>query len=116
MSSWPATVVTQSESAPLRLHTETGVLTRSRSIFDGTRDIAVTKEPEGLRVCLHEDLHAAEATIARLREAVNDYGMHIVMAHDAEFIKNASDKELNSIMHPLFDADCVERIRAGQQP
>lgn len=51
-----------------------------------------------------------------LREAVNDYGMHIAMAHDAEFIKDGSDGVLMSLLHPLFDDTCLERIRAHQQP
>lgn len=87
-----------------------------RSIFVGTREIATVKSPEGLRVCLHEDLNAAQTTISRLREAVDDYGMHIAMAHDADFIRDGSDEVLMSLLHPLFDASCLERIRAGQQP
>lgn len=72
--------------------------------------------PDGSMFCLHENLDAALDTIGKLRIAVRDYGMHIALAHDAEFIKGGKDSTLMSLLHPLFDEECLARIRAHQQP
>ncbi|KAJ2901598.1 hypothetical protein MKZ38_001618 [Zalerion maritima] len=85
-------------------------------IFLGRREIGNVPMPDGSMFCLHEDLGAAVDTIGKLREAVDQYGMHIAMAHDPEFIRSGSDEVLMSILHPLFDGDCLKRIRAGEQP
>ncbi|KAF5009336.1 hypothetical protein FDECE_4434 [Fusarium decemcellulare] len=87
-----------------------------RDIFLGTKQIATVPMPDGSNFCLHENLDAALDTIEALREAVKKYGMHIAMAHDAEFIKEGSDSTLMSLLHPLFDAKCLSRIRAHKQP
>ncbi|KAI0123380.1 beta-lactamase-like protein [Xylariales sp. AK1849] len=88
----------------------------SRDIFIGRRQIANVDMPDGSKFCLHENLDDSLATIGALREAVDDYGMHIAMAHDAEFIKQGTDDVLMSILHPLFDESCLRRIRAHQRP
>lgn len=87
-----------------------------RDIFLGIREIANPLMPDGSRFCLHEDLEAALVTIDRLRKAVDEYGMHIAMAHDAEFIREGTDAVLMSLLHPLFDEECLARIRAYQRP
>ncbi|WAO95250.1 Lactamase-B domain-containing protein [Fusarium falciforme] len=88
----------------------------SKEIFDGVKQIANVSMPDGSMFCLHESLGAALDTIGKLRMAVRDYGMHIAMAHDAEFIKEGKDSTLMSLLHPLFDEECLARIRAHQQP
>lgn len=88
----------------------------NRDILLGHREIANTPMPDGSRFCLHEDLDAAISTIGKLREAVGEYGMHIAMAHDAEFIKEGTDPLLMSLLHPLFDEKCLARIREHQRP
>ncbi|KAH7133867.1 beta-lactamase-like protein [Dactylonectria macrodidyma] len=88
----------------------------SRDIFLGTKQIANVPMPDGSSFCLHESLDAALDTISKLREAVNEYGMHIAMAHDAEFITEGKDSTLMSLLHPLFNEGCLERIRARQRP
>ncbi|KAL6405168.1 hypothetical protein AUP68_12012 [Ilyonectria robusta] len=87
----------------------------SRDIFMGHKEIANVPLPDGSRFCLHEDLDAAQDTIQKLREAVDDYGMHIAMSHDAEWIKQQKNMVLMSLLHPLFDQECLARIRAHQQ-
>lgn len=87
-----------------------------RAIFRGIREIANVLMPDGSRICLHEDLDAALSTINKLRNAVDEYGMHISMAHDAEFIKYGTDAVLMSLLHPLFDQECLSRIRENQRP
>ncbi|KAG7038941.1 cytochrome p450 [Colletotrichum scovillei] len=44
---------------------------------------------------------ASDCCHSRLRKAAEEYGMHIAMAHDAEFIKDGSDAVLMSILHPI---------------
>lgn len=87
-----------------------------REIFEGVKQIANVSMPDGSMFCLHESLGAALDTIGKLRMAVRDYGMHIAMAHDAEFIKEGKDSTLMSLLHPMFDEECLSRIRAHQQP
>lgn len=81
----------------------------------GHKEIANVPLPDGSRFCLHEDLDAAQDTIRKLREAVDDYGMHIAMSHDAEWIKEQKNMVLMSLLHPLFDQECLTRIRAHHQ-
>lgn len=88
----------------------------SRDIFLGRREIANVKLDDGSRFCLHEDLDKALDTISRLRKAAEEYGMHIAMAHDAEFIKDGSDAVLMSILHPMFDGTVLNRIKAHGRP
>lgn len=85
-------------------------------IFLGNKEIAETQLPDGSRFCLHEDIGAARDTIRKLRAAVDKYGMHIAMTHDAEWIKGQEDDVLMSLLHPFFDAECLRNIRAHQQP
>ncbi|KAF4470599.1 cytochrome p450 [Fusarium albosuccineum] len=66
----------------------------SRDIFLGTKQIATVPMPDGSSFCLHENLDAALDSIEALREAVKKYGMHMAMAHDAEFIKEGNDSTL----------------------
>lgn len=72
--------------------------------------------PDGRRFCLHEDLGAALSTIDKLRDAVDQYGMHITLAHDPDFIKRGTDEVLMSTLHPMFDEDCWARIRNDERP
>ncbi|KPM40122.1 hypothetical protein AK830_g6428 [Neonectria ditissima] len=88
----------------------------SRDIFQGRKDIAEVTLTDGSSFCLHEDVLAARHTIDRLREAVDDYGMHMAMTHDAEWIKEQKDEVLMSILHPFFDEHCLLRIRAHLRP
>ncbi|KAE9574990.1 hypothetical protein CGMCC3_g8819 [Colletotrichum fructicola] len=88
----------------------------SRDIFDGRRSIANILLPDGSRFCLHEDLNKAWSTIEELRQASERYGMHIAMAHDAEFIKKGEDEVLMSILHPGFDESCLRQYKCGYCP
>ncbi|KAM5380887.1 hypothetical protein ACJZ2D_003411 [Fusarium nematophilum] len=86
----------------------------SRDLLTGKKKIAQVLMPDGSTFCLHEDIDAAYDTISRLREAANRYGMHILMAHDAEWIKEGSSNLLMSLLHPMFDKAYFSRMARNE--
>jgi len=69
----------------------------SRALLDGTQEYALFGDGVEKR-SLHDDLRAAKDTVSRLRIAEMELGMHIVLAHDAEWIKEGVDQTLLSLV------------------
>ncbi|KAJ5242767.1 uncharacterized protein N7469_001094 [Penicillium citrinum] len=74
----------------------------SRSLLDGTHDFAEFLLPDGSRGCLHMDLPAAKATVARVKAMESDFGFHIALAHDASWMISDSNPVLASLIEPEF--------------
>ena len=81
-----------------------------RALLDGSQDYALFGDGTE-RKSLHDDLHAAKDTVSRLRIAEMELGMHIVLAHDAEWINEGVDQTLLS----LVSQDIVDWVKGHSE-
>ncbi|KAF1975706.1 Metallo-hydrolase/oxidoreductase [Bimuria novae-zelandiae CBS 107.79] len=83
----------------------------SRGILDGTHEIAQFCLPHRKgTVSLHADLDAAKDTISKIRTLEKDFGFHVALAHDAEWLKHGSDPVLMSLLDTQMQLAARERI------
>lgn len=82
-----------------------------RSLLDGTHDVAEFCVPHRSgKVSLHSDLAAAKETISKVRILEKEFGFHVALSHDAEWMKIGSDKVLMGMLDdhiPLRSDDSV---------
>jgi len=67
-------------------------------------------------MCLHEDFTLAKETITRIRVAESEYGMHVVMAHDVEWMHAGEDAILLSLLFERGREEFLRRVREGLEP
>lgn len=88
-----------------------------RGILDGTHEIAqFCVPPNSALVSLHADLDAAKDTISKLRILEKDFGFHVALAHDAEWMKNGSDQVLMGLLDATMQVAARERISREEIP
>lgn len=81
----------------------------------GEEEIASFDGPGG-KMCLHEDVDSAKETIARIRTAEVEYGMHVAMAHDDDWMCAATNEVLLSLLLEKGRDDFLGRVREGKAP
>ncbi|KAF2850845.1 hypothetical protein T440DRAFT_499002 [Plenodomus tracheiphilus IPT5] len=101
---------------PGNLAQRLGDCCHSRKLLDGQEQFAQVKMPSGKWWSLHTDVEAARDTIARLKRSETDYGTHIAMTHDAEWIKAGSDMVLISILGDEARRAWPGIIQRGEAP
>ncbi|KAL5050962.1 hypothetical protein BDW71DRAFT_80903 [Aspergillus fruticulosus] len=77
----------------------------SRSLLDGSKDVATFALPNGDTGCLHTDVVAAKDTLARLRVLERQLGVHVALAHDASWMEKEDDEVLMSLLDDKFCQD-----------
>lgn len=86
-----------------------------REILDGKCEIAVFTLPNGMKMSLQADIPAAKDTINRIRE-LEQLGVHIALAHDAQWIKKGSDHVLMGMFDEKIKQTAVEKIVNDERP
>lgn len=65
---------------------------------------------------MHADISAARDTIGKIRRLERDYGFHVALAHDAEWIKRGEDSVLMSLLDEYMMRAAKERIPNDEIP
>lgn len=82
-----------------------------RGILDGTHEIAQFCVPHRKgTVSLHADIDAARDSISKIRRLERDFGFHVALAHDAEWLKQGSDPVLMGLLDPHMQLAARERL------
>jgi len=87
-----------------------------RAILTGESKIAIFKTAAGTDASLHVDLDAAYDTIQRLRQAEVQLGMHIALAHDANWMCEGTDQVLMSLLSDSKRGEWLSRVKVGDAP
>jgi hypothetical protein len=86
-----------------------------RELLDGRLEIAEFCVPHVGRMTLHADLVAAKSTIAKIRILEQDYGVRIVLAHDASWLVKGKDAVLMSLLD-MYMREARGRVAKGEIP
>lgn len=68
-----------------------------------------------MKMSLQADIPAAKDTINRIRE-LEQLGVHIALAHDAQWIKKGSDHVLMGMFDEKIKQTAVEKIVNDERP
>lgn len=87
----------------------------NRAILTGTHDIAEFCVPhrEGV-MSLHSDIDAAKETISKIRVLEREFGAHVALAHDAEWMREGTDEVLMGMLDGEMRVAARERIPRGE--
>ncbi|KAL4900111.1 hypothetical protein BDW74DRAFT_162390 [Aspergillus multicolor] len=87
----------------------------SRSLLDGSKEIATFEVPGGGVGCLHMDIRAARDTLSRMRVMERECGVHVALAHDASWMLEEKESVLMSLLDKEFKRD-IRRALPKQEP
>jgi len=67
-------------------------------------------------MCLQADLEAARDTLQRIKLAEQDLGIHVALAHDAEWMKQGGNATLMGLLTDRMKAQANNEITRGEVP
>lgn len=86
-------------------------------ILCGESRIATHEKQNGqIEAFLHKDLIAAEATIALIRRAQAELGVHVCLAHDDSWLLEQEDPLLLSLLSDQKKGEWLQRVIRQERP
>ena len=83
----------------------------NRGILDGTHEIAQFCVPHRKgTMSLHADIDAARDSISKIRVLEKEFGIHVALAHDAEWLKQGTDQVLMGLLDAEMQLAAKERL------
>lgn len=86
-----------------------------RELLDGKCEIALFDLPNGQKTSLQADIPAAKDTIGRIK-LLEKMGVHVALAHDAQWIKEGSDETLMGLLGDDMRWAAQHRIPKDERP
>ena len=87
----------------------------SRQLLDGLCEFATFDLPNGQSASLQADIPAAKDTIRRIKR-FEEMGAHVALAHDAQWVKEGTDKVLMGLLSDHMKLAATERIPNDERP